>query len=166
MRNGSAAVLEPDQAHTYNPERDFTAQYVNTQAGLTSGRLTVDQTTAISETRLSRTADGVFVIVRGTIDVVRVFENSKPYMPPSAMFRLESGTGAATYVHVGHREYERIWGFLVYGRVVSVSGKVVRPERGAPEYINLSRLLIASADVLTPQTYAAQLAESVPAVNV
>jgi hypothetical protein len=164
MRNASAQVLEPDQAHTLNPERDFSAQYVDTIAGRNTGRLTVDQIPALTMGRLSQMTNGMFVIVRGTIETVRLFENEKkPYLPPTAMVRLESGTGAATYVRVGYSEYERIWGYLVHGRVVSVSGNVVRPEPGAPEYINLSRLLLAGADITTRETYLAQRAAT--AVN-
>ncbi|QLJ06705.1 hypothetical protein HZZ00_37375 (plasmid) [Streptomyces sp. NEAU-sy36] len=160
MRNASAAVLEPSQAHTMNPERDFTAQYVNTRAGLNTGYITIDQIPALTAGRLSAMPDRAFVIIRGTIGAVRLFETpNRPYKPPTAMVRLESGTGAATYVHVTGQQYERIWGWLVYGRVVSVSGNVVRPEPAAPEYINLSRFLLAGSDVLTREQYLDQLAK-------
>lgn len=149
MRNGSAALLEPGKAHTYNPERDFTATFLNTPRGRTTGRLaSIDEIQHIAQGRLSEMTHGTAVIIRGTITVVRVFESlPKPYLPPSAMFRLESGTDAATYIRVTWQQYERIWGYLVHGRVVSVSGTVVRPDAEAPEFIDLDRLLLDPADI-------------------
>jgi hypothetical protein len=164
MRNGSAAVWTPTSAHTLttrNPIGDFTATYVNTRSGRNTGCLTMDQIPLLTEGRLSEMANGMFVIVHGAIEVVRIFPHAKEYMPPSAMVRLESGTGAATYIRVTYQQYERIWGFLVVGRSYGLSGTVVRPEKGAPEYIDLSRLLMAGSDIATRETYAAQQAVTV-----
>jgi hypothetical protein len=169
MRNGSAAVWQPTSAPTptwQNPDGDFATTYVNTPHGRFSGRMTMDQIPMLAEGRLSDAANGMFVTVRGIVDSVRVFEHSKSYMPPSAMFRLESGTGAATYVRVSYQAYERIWGFLVMGRQVSLCGTVVIPVPGAPEYIELSRLWLAGSDILTPESYAVQQAAPVLAVAV
>lgn len=163
MRNGSAAVLEPDQAHTsYNPENDFTAVFLDTPHGRKTGRLSsIDEARFMTEGRLSRMEDGTHVIIRGTIEVVRVFEDkARPYMPPAATIRLSSGTGADTIVSLGYREYERVWGYLVMGRVVSVSGRVVRSEAGAPEHIELIRLLIAGSDDVTKPQYLASITEA------
>lgn len=164
MRNGSAAVLEADQAGTYNPERDFTATYLNTRTGRKSGRLvSIDEIQHMAAGRLSQMDNGTAVIIRGSIDVVRVFPHSKPFRSPSAMFRLESNTGAATYVRVTYQQYERIWGYLVYGRVVSVFGTVVRPEPGAPEHIDLTRLLLSDSDDVTRERYLKSIAPAVTA---
>lgn len=169
MRNGSAAVWQPASAHTptwRNPEGDFTATYLNTTSGRFTGRMTMDQMPFLTNGRLSEMADGTFVSLHGVIAVVRVFEHSKDFMPPSAMVRLESGTGAATYIRVPYQAYERIWGFLVMGRNVGLSGSVVRPEPDAPEHIDLARLWLAGSQVLTPQSYAAQQATAAAAVTV
>lgn len=169
MRNASAAVWEPTSAHTpnrRNPRGDFTATYLNTTSGRFTGRMTMDQIPFLTNGLLSEMVHATFVSIHGTIAVVRVFEHSKPYMPPSAMVRLESGTGAATYVRVPYPAYERIWGFLVMGRDVGLSGTVVRSEPNAPEHIDLARLWVAGSDVLTPQSYADQQAAAALAVTV
>lgn len=169
MRNASAAVWEPTSARTLtqrNPIRDFTATYMNTRSGRFSGRMTMDQIPFLTDGRLSDMTNGTFVMIYGTIEVVRVFPHSKDYMPPSAMVRVESGTGAATYVRFTYQQYERLWGFLVVGRSYGYSGNVIRPESGAPEHINLARLLMADSDIATPQTYAAQQAATSLAVSV
>lgn len=160
MRNGSATTWRPTSALSLsrrNPERDFTATYLDTPAGIFTGRMTsIDQIAHVTEGRLSLMPDRASVIIHGTIAVVRVFEDSRPYMPPSAMVRVESNTGGATYVRVAGLHYDRIWGYLVMGRSYGFSGKVVRPEPAAPEYIDLDRLLTSSSDHATPATYAAQ----------
>lgn len=162
MRNASATTWRPTSALTHsrrNPQGDFTATYLDTPAGLFTGRTTsIDQIALITEGRLSAMPDRAFVIIYGTIASVRVFEDSRPYMPPSAMVRVESTTGGATYVWVAGLHYDRIWGYLVMGRSYGFSGKVVRPEPDAPEYVELARLLKTGADDATPATYAAQQA--------
>lgn len=160
MGNASATTWRPTSPLTpsrRNPKGDFTAIYVDTPAGIFSGRLTsIDQVAHITEGRLSLMPDRASVIIYGTIAAVRVFEDSRPYMPPSAMVRVESNTGGATYVRVSGLHYDRIWGYLVMGRSYGFSGKVVRPEPAAPEYVELARLLTVGADEATPETYAAQ----------
>lgn len=160
MRNASATVLEPTSvAHRFqrqNPDGDFAVTYVNTRSGLYSGQIDIDQIDKVTAGVLADMTDGAFVIVRGTIGTVRIFRNEKkPVLPPTAMFVLSSGSGAHTLVHVSWQAYERVWGWLVKGRPVSVSGNLVRSEPGDPGHIVLSRLLITGADVVTREQYAA-----------
>lgn len=169
MRNGSAAVWQPTSVpipNWQNPDGDFATTYVNTPSGRFTGRMTMDQIPMLAEGRLSEAKNGMFVSLRGIVDSVRVFEHSKSYMPPSAMFRLESGTSASTYVRVTRDAYERIWGYLVAGHGISLCGKVIVPAPGAPEYIELSRLWLAASDVLTPESYANRQAATALAVTV
>lgn len=168
MRNASAQVWEPTSAHTLtrrNPIGDFTATYVNTPQGRKSGRLaSIDQIPTITDGRLSDMRNGTFVIVYGTIESVRIFEQPTSYdfTLTRATVRLSSGTGAETIIDVRPLHYDRIWGYLVMGRSYGFSGHVVRSEPDAPEHINLSRLILAGADIATPETYAAQ--QSAPAL--
>lgn len=143
MRNGSAAVLEPNEARTHNTDGDFTAQYVNTRTGLTTGRFnSIEDIQHIREINLSRVAHGVYVTLHGTIEVVRIFESQRlPDEVHTAMVRLDSGTGAATYVQFNAKQYQKHFGDLVYGRFAGFSGTVVRPAPGAPEYIRLHSML-------------------------
>jgi hypothetical protein len=164
MRNASAQVWEPTSALTFtrrNPEGDFTATYVNTPQGRKSGRLpSIDQIPTVTAGRLSDMRNGTFVIVHGTIESVRIFEQPTRYdfTLTRATVRISSGTGADTIIDVRPQHYDRIWGYLVMGRSYGFSGHVVRSEQGGPEHINLSRLLLAGSDIATRETYAVQQA--------
>jgi hypothetical protein len=164
MRNASAQVWQPTSALTFvrrNPTGDFTATYVNTPQGRKSGRLaSIDQIPTITAGRLSDMRDGTFVIVYGTIESVRVFEQPTRYdfTLTRATVRLSSGTGAETIIDVRPMHYDNLWGYLVMGRSFGFSGHVVRSEQGAPEHINMARLLLAGSDLATPETYAVQQA--------
>lgn len=153
MRNVSAALLDPSQVSSHNPEGDFAATYVDERYARYTGRVTVDQIHLITTGRLSQMADRTFVTVRGTIESVRVFPKYRiDEDRPSAAIRLSSGTGAETIIAVRDVEYARIWGYLVMGRVVSVSGTVRRPP-GAPEFIQFDRLLADPAHDVTAEDY-------------
>jgi hypothetical protein len=147
--------LEPSSAahpsHHTNPPAGFTAVYVNDRAGRSNGRITLDRIDTITKGRLSDLPDGTFVIVYGSIETVRTYrQRSRTWGSPLALFLLNSGTGASTVVHVDHNAYARIAGYLTPGAEVGVSGTVVRPEAGAPEYIALARVLVSAQQ--TPQT--------------
>jgi len=162
LKNGSAAVLAQTPAHIVpwlNPEGDFATAYVDTYDGRTSGRLSsLDQIADIADGVLSQMKDGTFVLISGTIEVVRLFERVHPNYPdadwmyPSATVRLSSGTGAAVIVTMNARHYEDVWGYLVMGRRFGLAGTVRRDE-DAPATIDFARLLLMRTDVLTPEAY-------------
>lgn len=162
MRNRSAAVLAQTPAHIVpwrNPEGDFATIYVDTLNGRATGRLeSIDQIGDIAEGVLSRTPDGTFVLISGTVECVRLFERVHPNYPdaewmyPSATIRLSSGTGADVIVTLNGRHYEDVWGYLVMGRQFGLAGTVRRAD--GPSTIDFNRLLMTQTDVQTPETYA------------
>ena len=162
MRNGSAAVLAHTPAHVVpwrNPEADFATAYVDTYSGRKTGQLSsLDQIADIADGVLSQMEDGTFVLISGTIEVVRLFERVHPdypdadWMYPSATVRLSSGTGADVIVTMNARHYEDVWGYLVMGRRFGLAG-TVRREQDAPATIDFSRLLMTRSDVTSPDTY-------------
>lgn len=162
MRNASAAVLTGAPAHVVpwrNPEGDFATTYVNTVRGRTTGNLaSIDQIADITDGVLSQMEDGTFVLISGTIEVVRLFERVHPNYPdaewmlPSATVRLSSGSGADVIVTMNARHYEDVWGYLVMGRRFGLAG-TVRREQDAPATIDFARLLMTQTDVLTPEAY-------------
>lgn len=163
MRNASAAVLTGAPAHLVpwrNPAGDFTTTYVDTIAGRTSGQLScIDQIGDITDGVLSQTEDGTFVLISGTVEVVRLFERVHPDFPdaewmyPSATVRLDSGTGADVIVTLNGRHYEDVWGYLVMGRRFGLAGTVRRAEKDDPATIDFARLLMNRTDVLTAEAY-------------
>jgi hypothetical protein len=170
MRNASATVLEPTSlVHHFqqpNPTGDFSAAFVDTRYGRPSGTVSVDQMHLITTGRLSEIRDTTFVVIRGSIEAVHLYDNKRSeYLPPTAVVLLSSGTGATTVIHIPSVAYDRIWGWLVIGRTVSLSGTVTRPDTKAPEYVTLSRLLLAGSDVQTRETYATQRALAQQAVT-
>jgi hypothetical protein len=169
MRNASAAVWEPTSAHTLqwqNPDGDFATTYVNTHAGRTTGRLTIDQIPSLTEGRLADMSDRTFVLLSGTIECVRIFENTKVRSLDlhRATIRLSSGTGADVIVYVAPYHYDRIWGYLVTGRRLGIAGTVRRETPDAPPVIDLVRLLMARTDAPTAEDY--QLLSTIQAVTV
>ena len=162
MRNRSAAVLAQTPAHIVpwrNPEGDFATTYVNTYSGRTTGQLdSIDQIGDITDGVLSKTEDGTFVLVSGTVACVRLFERVHPNYPdadwmfPSATVRLSSGTGADVIVTLNGRHYEDVWGHLVMGRRFGLAG-TVRREQDAPATIDFARLLMTQTEVLTAEAY-------------
>jgi hypothetical protein len=162
MRNGSAAVLTQTSAHVVpwrNPEGDFATTYVDTYGGRLNGQLSsIDQIADITEGVLSQMEDGTFVLISGTVEVVRLFERIHPdypdadWMYPSATVRLSSGTGEDVIVTMNARHYEDVWGYLVMGRRFGLAG-IVRREQDAPTTIDFVRLLMMRTDVLTSEGY-------------
>lgn len=163
MRNRSAAVLAQTPAHIVpwrNPEGDFATRFVDTVRGRTTGNLvSLDQIADITDGVLSQMADGTFVLISGTIEVVRLFERVHPDFPdaewmlPSAAIRLSSGSGADVIVTMNARHYEEVWGYLVMGRRFGLAGTVHRPEADGPATIDFTRLLMTQTEVLTPEAY-------------
>lgn len=170
MRNASATVLEPASAvHHFqqpNPPGDFAATFVNTRHGRPSGYVDLHDLDLITTGPLSQVRDNTFVVIKGSIHTVHIYENkASEFLPPTAVFLLDSGTGGATVVHVPSVAYDRIWGWLVAGRTVSLSGTVTRVEKGTPEHITLVRLLLTEDDIQTRETYATQRAMAQQAVT-
>lgn len=162
MPHGSAAVLAQTPAHIVpwrNPEGDFATRFVDTVRGRTTGNLaSIDQIADITDGVLSQMQDGTFVLISGTIEVVRLFERVHPNYPdaewmlPSATVRMSSGSGADVIVTMNARHYEDVWGYLVMGRRFGLAG-TVRREQDCPATIDFARLLMAQTDVLTPEAY-------------
>lgn len=165
MRNASAAVLTGAPAHIVpwrNPEGDFTASYVNTPAGRTTGRIAdIGRIGDITEGPLSQMQHGTAVLISGIIEVVRVFEPRSEHVGPNAVLRLSSGTGADVSVMIRPQHYERVWGYLVMGRRFGVAGKVIRREPSHPVLLDFMRLLMAQTDTVTAQQYAAYAQQAV-----
>lgn len=158
MRNASAAVLTGAPAHIVpwrNPDGDFTATYVNTHAGRTTGRIAdISRIGDITEGRLSEMQHGMVVLISGVIEVVRVFEPRNDWQGPNAALRLSSGTGADVSVMVKPQHYERVWGYLVMGRRFGLAGKVIRRDPKHPVLIDFMRLLMTQTDTITAEQYA------------
>lgn len=162
MPHGSAAVLAQTPAHIvpwWNPEGDFATRFVDTVRGRTTGNLaSIDQIGDIADGVLSQMTDGTFVLISGTIEVVRLFERTHPNYPdaewmlPSATVRMSSGSGADVIVTMNARHYEDVWGYLVMGRRFGLAG-TVRREQDCPATIDFARLLMNQTDVLTPEAY-------------
>ena len=162
MRNASAAVLRGAPAQIVpwqNPEGDFATRFVDTVRGRTTGNLvSLDQIADIAEGVLSQMQDGTFVLVSGTVEVVRLFERVHPdypdaeWMLPSATIRMSSGSGADVIVTMNARHYEEVWGYLVMGRRFGLAG-TVRREQDAPVTIDFARLLMTQTEVLTVEAY-------------
>lgn len=162
MKNGSAAVLTQTPAHIVpwqNPEGDFATTYVDTYGGRKNGQLSsIDQIADITDGVLSQMEDGTFVLISGTVEVVRLFERVHPdypdadWMYPSATVRMSSGSGADVIVTMNARHYEDVWGYLVMGRRFGLAG-IVRRDEDAPATIDFVRLLMTRTDVLTPEAY-------------
>lgn len=73
-------------------------------------------------TRLNRVPDGTSVIAAGTVDNVRMYGTADE---PRAVFTLIASDGGATYAAVGAETYAEIFGYLVAGDEVSLSGLAV-----------------------------------------
>lgn len=165
MRNASAAVLTGAPAHIVpwrNPDGDFTATYVNTYAGRTTGRIAdISRIGDITDGRLSEMQHGTAVLISGIIEVVRVFEARNEWEPPNATLRLASGTGADVTVMVKAKHYDRVWGYLVMGRRFGLAGKVIRRHPDHPVLIDFMRLLMTQTDTITAEQYATYAQQSV-----
>lgn len=171
MQNRSAVVVPQKPAHLLpwrNPNGDFTAAYVDTRLGRTTGQLdTIDQLVHITHAPLADVEAGTFVVLSGTVECVRLFERVHPdypdadWMYPSATVRMSSGTGADVIVSLNGRHYEDVWGYLVMGRRFGVAGTVSRPEQDAPSVIDFVRLLMTQTDTITPEQYATYARQAV-----
>jgi hypothetical protein len=132
MRHGSAALIEPVQAHSSllnNPASDFTAAPAIHRLSEVTGRV------------LSEIPHAVPVTITGTIDLVRIYgDETALEVYPRAAVLLNSGTGATTVLNVDQRHYLMTWGHLVRGNTVRVYGRVLKAEPAAPAVIDLVRI--------------------------
>ena len=145
MSNGSAAVLTPTLAAGFvsNPNGDFTATYVNTTTGRSTGYVTPDQIHCIAERPLSALKHNTVVLVVGYIDDIHVIN---PEERPRAVMVLDSGSAASIEVDVRAGEYQRCWGNLVIGRAVRVAGTLRKDSPDKPARLFLNRVTVLGGD--------------------
>lgn len=104
----------------------------------TLGRIPVDYTDYRGGTRtrsLDQIPAGERVTATGTINAARVHGDDDT---PRLTFTLSSSTGDSAIVSVGMDRYLDVFGFVVDGREVEVTGEVKRPFQGMPAFLAAS----------------------------
>lgn len=103
-----------------NPVGDFAALHASKSK--LGGVVWIDQIHTIKSAPLADLPQGSFVVLTGRVDFVRIFGDEEAFFPVRAVAVLDSGTGAEIFLDIDKRRYQEMWGHLVVGKTIRVSG--------------------------------------------